>query len=134
MPETLTEKLTKTEEGMRLYQQERAVLEATELICQLMGEQDVNRTQLAQRLGTSKGYITQLLDGRRNMTIRTISDVFYSLNRTVHFQDGSLDATISEAPLLSLSAGEAWPGWDERWTGSMATVNALAKSQEKLAG
>ena len=77
--ETLTEKLTKTAEGMRLYQQERAILEVTELICQLMDEQNVSRAELARRLDRTKGYITQLLDGRANMTVRTISDVFAAL-------------------------------------------------------
>lgn len=89
--ETLTEKLTKTADGMRLYQQERAILEVTELVCQLMDEQDMSRSELAKRLGRTKGYIAQLLDGQVDMTVRTISDVFAALNRAVHFQAGRLD-------------------------------------------
>lgn len=106
--ETLTEKLTKTADGMRLYQQERAILEVTELVCQLMDEQDVSRSELATRLGRTKGYITQLLDGRANMTVRTISDVFTALGRAVHFQEGPLRATVHPAPTISLVTGMAW--------------------------
>ncbi len=106
--ETLTEKLTKTAEGMRLYQQERAILEVTELVCQLMDEQDVSRSELATRLGRTKGYITQLLDGRANMTVRTISDVFTALDRAVHFQEEPLRAIISPALTISLVAGIDW--------------------------
>jgi len=87
MSETLIERLTKTAEGMRLYQQERAIQELTDLTCEIMQEQDVSRSELARRLGKTKGYITQLLDGRTNMTVRTISDVFVALDRAVHFQD-----------------------------------------------
>ncbi|MFH0983411.1 MAG: helix-turn-helix transcriptional regulator [Planctomycetota bacterium] len=94
MAQTLTAKLTATAEGMRLYQQERAILEVTELLCQIMDEDDVSRAELARRMGKTKGYVTQLLDGRANMTIRTISDVFCALNRGVHFQDGPLRATV----------------------------------------
>ena len=102
--ETLTEKLTKTAEGMRRYQQERAILDVTELVCQLMDEQDVSRSELAERLGRTEGYIMQLLDGRANMTVRTISDVFTALDRAVYFQEGPLRATVSPAPEILLAA------------------------------
>lgn len=87
---TLFERLTETPEGMRLFQQERAIFELTELVCELMAEQRVSRSVLASRLGKSKGYITQLLDGRTNMTVRTASDVLHALGRAIHFQDGPL--------------------------------------------
>lgn len=88
MAETLVDKLTRTEEGNRLYQQERTILEMTELICEVMQERSISRSGLAKRLSKSKGYITQLLDGEANMTLRTISDVFTALETTVHFRAG----------------------------------------------
>jgi len=94
MAETLIETLTRTEEGRRLFQQERAILEVTELICEIMEDDGVSRSELAKRLKKSKGYITQLLDGEANMTIRTISDVFVALGRTIHFQGSSADQDI----------------------------------------
>lgn len=78
-------KTKKTAEGTRLDQQESAILEVTELVCQLMHEQDVTRPELARRLGRTEGYVTRFLDGRANMTVRTISDVFAAFDRTVHF-------------------------------------------------
>jgi len=103
MSDSLMKRLTATPEGMRLYQQERAIQEVTDLICLLMAEQDVSRAELARRIGKTKGYVTQLLDGRTNMTIRTISDVCLALDHAVHFQDGSLDATVSDDPLLTMT-------------------------------
>ena len=108
MSETLIEKLTKTPEGMRLYQQERAIQELTDMTCEIMQEQGVSRSELATRLGRTKGYITQLLDGRANMTVRTISDVFTALDRAVHFQEGPLRATVSPAPTISLVTEIDW--------------------------
>jgi transcriptional regulator with XRE-family HTH domain len=117
MGETLTEKLTGTPQKMRLYQQERAILEMTEIICELMQEQNVTRSELAKRLGTTKGYITQLLDGRTNMSIRTMSDVFAALDRSLHFQEGPLEATVSSHPVLSLAleGGVDWGDRSMRW-------------------
>lgn len=76
----MLEELTSTKEGMAIYQQERVVLEVTELICKLMKQRGVNKTELAKRLGKSKGYVTQLLDGQTNMTLRTVSDTFLALD------------------------------------------------------
>jgi transcriptional regulator with XRE-family HTH domain len=75
-----------SENERRLLQQEQTILEVTELICQLMEQQNVNRTELSRRLGKSKSYVSQLLDGSRNMTIRTVSDIMFYLNRNFTMQ------------------------------------------------
>ena len=62
-----------------LLNQEAAILDTTELICALMKEADISRSDLAARMGTTKSNITQILDGSRNMTIRTVSDVMTHL-------------------------------------------------------
>ncbi len=134
MSETLIERLTKTAEGMRLYQQERAIQELTDLTCEIMQEQDVNRSELARRLGKTKGYITQLLDGRTNMTVRTISDVFVALDRAVHFQEGPLDATVNAAPLLKLDLESAWMEQACAWPSSVVITDGPRVIKEKLAG
>ena len=57
---TELERLTSTPKGKRLLEQERLILQVTEFIVQLMQEQNVTRTELARRLGKSKGWISQL--------------------------------------------------------------------------
>lgn len=81
---TLKEKLTQTPEGLRTWHQERTLFDTANVVCELMTEAGVSRSELANRLGKSKGYITQLLDGRANMTLRTVSDVFVALGRQFH--------------------------------------------------
>ncbi len=63
-----------------LLEEERLILEATELVHRLMEGQDVNRAELARRIGASKGHVTQLLDGKRNMTLRTLARWTKALN------------------------------------------------------
>ncbi|MCD4823967.1 MAG: helix-turn-helix transcriptional regulator [Phycisphaerae bacterium] len=82
MAKTWVDIMTETPEDKHLFEQERAILEVTELIWQLMEEQDVSKAELARKMGTSKANMTQMLDGRRNMTIRTISDLLFHLNHT----------------------------------------------------
>lgn len=85
MGETLIERLTKTKDGKRLYHQERAIQEATELLCSLMAEGNIDRDDLAKRLNYSTDYIDLILDGQVRMTIRKLSDVFFALDQAVHF-------------------------------------------------
>lgn len=59
----------------RLYEQERLLVEATELLCETMEKKGISRAQLARRLGKSKAYITQILRGNQNMTLRTLADI-----------------------------------------------------------
>lgn len=80
---TLMERLKESVEEQRLFEQERAILEVTELVSRLMEEQNVSKAELARRLSTSKANVTQMLDGRRNMTVRTLADVLFSLGRAL---------------------------------------------------
>lgn len=72
-------------DNMRLFQQEMAVETVTEMLCAIMKEKNVTRTELAKRLGKTRGWVTQLLDGDRNKTLRTIADAFWALGETVVF-------------------------------------------------
>ncbi len=63
----------------RLVKQEELILDVTELILEKMEEKGLNKSQLANMLGTNKSHVTQLLRGSRNMTLRTVSDIFFNL-------------------------------------------------------
>lgn len=76
---TLTEQLTSTSDGIKRYQQERTILAVTEMLCAVMDKRNVSRAELATRLGKTKGFVSQILDGSTNMTIRTMSDILTEL-------------------------------------------------------
>lgn len=63
----------------RLVQEESMILDATELVYGLLDSRGISKAELARRLDRSKGYITQLLDGSRNMTLRTLADVAHAI-------------------------------------------------------
>src|SRR5258708_16012813 len=81
MTKTLVERYVEDPVHMRQFQQERAIYEVTELLESVIKETEISRTQLATRLGKSKGWVTQLLDSEANKTIRTIADAFAVLGR-----------------------------------------------------
>lgn len=64
--------------------EERLILEATELIEELLEQQGINRKELADRLGKSKGHVSQLLSGERNLTLKTLADLAFTLNHRLH--------------------------------------------------
>lgn len=96
---TLSERITKTPKGMEAWQQERVIFEVTERICELMDRQGISRADLAGRLGTTRGYVTQLLNGNTNMTLRKISDVFLVLGRQFHPDDGPITLENNHDPV-----------------------------------
>lgn len=89
MRDEVFENIEMSSEEMKIAQQEWLILQVTEHIADLMNKKGITKKQLADKLGRSKGYITQLLDGRTNMTLRTISDVMWAL-------DSSLTVNTSE--------------------------------------
>jgi len=70
-------------EYRRLYAIEGLVTDAAELVARLMEKQGVNKAELARRLGKTRAWVTQLLSGRANMTMRTFAEVVYALNAEV---------------------------------------------------
>lgn len=106
----------------RLLAQERLILEATETIVGLLEEQGVSRQELANRLGKTKGFISQILSGERNMTLRTLADLGQALGR--RFSLIPIPATGGAPDLGALTAlFAAYSVPDPRLRLSPATVN-----------
>lgn len=68
---------------MRLYQRERTLLEITELFAKSMKEKGISQISLAKKLGLTAGRISQIVHGRGNLTLKTISDVFWALDMSI---------------------------------------------------
>jgi transcriptional regulator with XRE-family HTH domain len=115
----LTDEIEKDARQKRLLEQERLILQVTERICAIMEEQKVTRSCLAKRLNRSKGYVSQLLDGSRNMTLRTLADVLTALERRGEFQARprapvhSVVNTQFEFLRIPSSCGSLWRCSDE---------------------
>lgn len=83
---------TVSDEARRSYEQERLIIHTLEHISDALTEANVSRAQLAEALGTSKAYVTQLFNGQRNVTLRTLADLGWACG---------VRATISTEPLRS---------------------------------
>ena len=70
----------------RLLNQEDLILEVTEALSELMARDGVTKADLARRLGKSEGFVTQILAGGRNLTLRTIADVSDCLGYRIRIQ------------------------------------------------
>ena len=65
------------------YIYEGLVLDFTEQVVGKMIATNLRRSELAERLGTSRAYVTKLLDGQENMTLKTIVRVATALDLKV---------------------------------------------------
>jgi transcriptional regulator with XRE-family HTH domain len=77
-------------EFRKLLAQEELILEVTETICELLENEKVPRKELADRLGKSKGFVSQLLNGGRNLTLRTVADILHVLGYKVALKPDKL--------------------------------------------
>ena len=80
---TLLDKYLEDPEFARLMAQGDLIMEVTETLCELLEKEKVSRKELADRLGKSKGFISQLLNGGRNLTLRTVADILHVLGYKV---------------------------------------------------
>lgn len=80
---TRHEILMEDPEYRKLYAIEGLVTDAAELVAGLMQEQGMNKAQLARRLGKSRAWVTHLLSGKANMTMRTFAEVVHLLGAQV---------------------------------------------------
>jgi transcriptional regulator with XRE-family HTH domain len=98
----MTKKKDKSRDYDRMVEEESLILEATEMIEGLLENKGLNRKELAEKLGRSKGFITQILSGDRNMTLRTLAALAFALDHRVN---------VAASPLAaSGDGGEAKPG------------------------
>ena len=84
-----------SEEYERLLRQEELILDVTEALAGALKEQGVTRAELARRLNRTPGFVSQVLGGGKNLTLRTIADVARALSLRA-----SLKLRADEAPRL----------------------------------
>lgn len=88
--ESLKDRLTKTPEDRRLYEQERAVTELTELICKTLERRGESVEQLAARMEWVESYLPAVLDGCP-VTVRDCANILYALGHRLHFSAEPLE-------------------------------------------
>lgn len=74
---TILEHLHSSEEE-RFYAQDAAMLVATDALLSAMKAAKINQADLAERIGKSRSHVSQVLNGRRNMTLATLADILWA--------------------------------------------------------
>jgi transcriptional regulator with XRE-family HTH domain len=61
-----------------------------------MKENNLNRSQLAERLGVSKGYVSQILNGRFNHNLATFVDLTLAIGKAPRVVFEDLEESITQ--------------------------------------
>lgn len=104
-----------SKDSLRILQQEGLIFEVTELIAEAMQDKGVTKAELAKRLGKSRSFVTQLLDGTANMTLKTVADVF----------------TVMELELTVTRRRPSWGKAPGSWTRNGAPIPSESISTQK---
>ena len=68
-----------SEEGRRLYAREAAMMAVADALVHALEQAGKNRAWLAEALGRTPGFVSQVLSGSRNMTLKTLADCAFVL-------------------------------------------------------
>lgn len=88
--------------SLRGYAEDRAVSLLTRAVINAIEKAGLSRTDIANALGTTKSWVSQVLNGSTNMTLKTLGALFWAAGRQVtELRDDVLGAEKSKAiPLL----------------------------------
>jgi transcriptional regulator with XRE-family HTH domain len=126
MPKTHVEKFIESSpENLRAFYQEQAIFDVTELLERTMRLEGVNRAELATKLKRSKGWVTQLLDGEGNKTIRTIADVLAVLGYQFVPSAEKLPLVEARTEILVAHKSERWD-YEFKWEVPASQQTAIA--------
>ena len=125
-----------SDHNRRLLREEELILEVTEAVIAVMQEEGISKAQLAKRLGKTKGFISQLLSGGRNLTLRTLAGLVDALGYRVTItvsKDRDSRSVGSESPDLRVINIESWSSpWTQPpvWRESSASMPLQASADE----
>lgn len=75
--------------NQKLSARRELVINVTEDILIALEKKGLSKSDLAKRLGKSRAYVSQILDGNRNMTLGSLSDICYELGVKPDIKIGS---------------------------------------------
>jgi len=112
-------------ENLRLFQQAGLQIRIAREVERAMKQQKISRKALAERMGVSKGRITQILSGSSNLTLRLVSDVFTALGLKLELRPVELGQqhNTSNNKGLVLEKNIAWsPKHKTIWSRMTASI------------
>lgn len=98
--------------------QEEVLLEATEELYSALLEANISKSELAEKLDKKPAFISKLFRGSHNMTLKTLAEVAFVLDKKVKLQlvnqskakwhniDDYTDAPIKGVPIYQMAAND----------------------------
>ena len=83
------------------FKLEGLMLEINEDICRFMEKRGITRAELAEKLGTSRAYITKMLNGNPNLTLRSLVNIAHALECDINIRFCEKDFQTSRSPMYS---------------------------------
>ena len=90
----------------RLLRQERLIVNVTEELAGALENSSVTRAELARRMGRTPGFVSQVLGGGRNLTLRTIADIAAALSFRPSFKVSCERTTVGATPWVASGVHE----------------------------
>jgi transcriptional regulator with XRE-family HTH domain len=85
--------------------------QVADLIAETMAHQRVTKAELARRLGVSGAHVTQMLSGERNMTLKSLAEALYVLDRRVEAEAVPLRQEPQPVRGCAYAAPERFLSW-----------------------
>lgn len=104
--------------------EETALLEASELIEECLGDRQITRAALADRLGVTRSEVTQRLNGKRNLTVRTLGAMLHSLGYRLTFQAEDIARVRGYRP-VQMAGGTGWTAPGARYTSTGSALHLV---------
>ena len=90
----------------QLLRQERLILDVTEQLAGALENGGVTRAELARRMGRTPGFVSQLLGGGRNLTLRTVADIAAALSLRPSFKLSSRRISAAAETVVDIGGYE----------------------------
>lgn len=86
----------------KAFAREDLIYNVTEDLLIILEDREISKTELSKKLGKSKSFVSQILNGSRNMTLGTLSDICFVLGFSP-----KISLPVEKDPLFKVSNQEA---------------------------
>jgi transcriptional regulator with XRE-family HTH domain len=84
-------------EFKKLYAIEGLIADTAQMISDLLERRNLKQADLARLLNKTPAFVSQLLNGKANMTVRTLAEVVYALGANVRIDAHDESTSMCEA-------------------------------------
>lgn len=92
--------------SLRPYAEDRAVAVLTGAVLDAIENAGITRVELARLLGTTKSYVSQVLNGSTNMTLKTLGALMWAAGRQVQSLESAPMGAMARATQQRYYAAE----------------------------